>query len=283
MTDLNSLIRHSAELIRQNAGGVTPKLAVILGSGLGAVADLLDEKATISYTALPGFPKPGVQGHEGTLRIGTVNNVPVYFLKGRVHLYEGVGTDALKVMIRTLKTLGVESLLITNAAGGLHPDIEPGALMAISDHINFTGRNPLEGPNDDDWGPRFPPQDEAWDEGLRKLLVDTSIAAGVDMHQGVYLGMLGPAFETPAEVRMIRTMGADAVGMSTVADNIVARHCGLRCIGISAIVNRAAGMGFEKLSHEQTLEGARLAEKNMAAAIRSFITAYPQNMAEKAA
>ncbi|MCM2344267.1 MAG: purine-nucleoside phosphorylase [Alphaproteobacteria bacterium] len=283
MTSLNQQISQSAALIREQACGLKPRLAVILGSGLGAVADLLTETASIPYTSLPGFPQPTIEGHEGSFKIGTVNNVPVYYLKGRVHLYEGVGVDALKVMIRTLKTLDVETVIITNAAGGLHEALEPGSLMAISDHINLTGLNPLTGPNDDDWGTRFPSQEGAWNDGLRTLLIKGAAAQGVTLHQGVYCMHLGPTFETPAEIRMVKTIGGDAVGMSTIPENILARHCGMECVGLAAIVNRAAGMGFEKPSHEQTLIGARLAENNMAAALGAFISAYNIEAASQAA
>lgn len=283
MSVLNSEIQSATAIIRERSQGLQPKLAVILGSGLGAVADLLKETAAISYTELPGFPQPTIEGHEGTLKIGTVNGVPVYYMKGRVHLYEGIGTDALKVMIRTMKSLGVETLMITNASGGLHEDLLPGTLMAIRDHINLTGANPLVGANDDDWGTRFPSQEGAWNEGLRKLLMDGADKIGVRIHEGVYCGYLGPTFETPAEVRMVKILGGDAVGMSTVPENIIARHCGLECVGLIAIVNRAAGLGFEKPSHEQTLIGAKIAAGHMATALREFIIAYSLNAASKAA
>lgn len=274
MSVLNSQIQSAAAIIRERAHGLQPRLAVLLGSGLGAVADLLKEAASISYADLPGFSPPTIEGHDGTLKIGTVDSTPVYYLKGRVHLYEGLGADPLKVMIRTLKTLGVETLVITNACGGLHEDLQPGSLMVIRDHINLMGTNPLSGPNDTEWGPRFPSQENAWNTGLRRLLMDGAEAAGVKITEGVYSAHLGPTFETPAEIRIVRILGVDAVGMSTVPENIIARHCGIECVGIAAIVNRAAGMGFEKPSHEQTLIGAKMAEGNMAKVIREFIKAY---------
>lgn len=274
MSGLNAEIQAAAAIIRERAQGLQPKIAVLLGSGLGAVADLLKETASIPYSELPGFSPPTIEGHEGSLRIGTVDGVPAYYLKGRVHLYEGVGANPLKVMIRTLKTLGVETLIITNACGGLHEDLQPGSIMLIRDHINRMGTNPLVGPNDDDWGPRFPSQEGAWNEGLRRLMLDGAEKNGVRLHEGVYSAHLGPTFETPAEIRMVRILGVDAVGMSTVPENIIARHCGLECVGLAAIVNRAAGMGFEKPSHEQTLIGAKMAEGNMAKLIKTFIQDY---------
>ena len=272
MTILDDHIANAAAAIHAKSSGLSPKTAVILGSGLGAVADLLQEKAAIPYTALSGFPQPGVEGHEGSFRIGTVGKTPVYFLKGRVHLYEGKGSDELKVIIRTLKTLGVETLIVTNAAGGLNADLGPGTLMAIEDHLNMTGTNPLMGANDDNWGPRFPSMENAWDADLREQLFNAAKKSGVTLYKGVYCSFLGPTFETPAEVRMARILGADAVGMSTVADNIIARHAGLKCVGISVIVNRAAGMGFEVPSHEQTLKGAAMAETGMAKLLEVFIS-----------
>jgi xanthosine phosphorylase len=231
----------------------------------------------IPYGDLPGFPKTGVVGHEGSLRIGTVNGVPLIFLKGRKHLFEGPAeaAAALKNMIRTLKSAGVEILFLTNAAGSLRKEYPPGALVAIADHINLTGFNPLAGPNDDEWGPRFPPMDNAWDAGLRARLMAAGKRAGVKpLGEGVYCQLLGPTFETPAEIKMIKALGADTVGMSTAVENIIARHCGLKCVGVSAVTNLAAGMGDVPLSHEQTLEGAKLAESRMAALVGAFMTAY---------
>lgn len=283
MSGLNDQIKAAAALIRARADGLQPKIAVVLGSGLGAVADLLDEKAAIAYADLPGFSPVSVSGHEGTLTIGTVSDVPVFYLKGRTHLYEGAGADPIKATIRTMKTLGVETLVLTNACGGLHEDLQPGSIMLISDHINRMGTNPLVGSNDDEWGPRFPSQEEAWNPGLRRLMLAAAAQNDVRLTEGVYSAHLGPTFETPAEVRAARVMGADAVGMSTVPENIIARHCDMACVGLAVIVNRAAGMGFEKPSHEQTLIGARMAEADMAKIIQSFIENYNDSSITEAA
>lgn len=267
-----SLIEQAAVKITEAAGDLNPKLALTLGSGLGAVADLLEETASLSYEDLPGFPKPGVAGHAGELKIGHVAGVPAIFLKGRQHYYEGHGFDALKVMIRALKAAGVETLFLTNAAGSLRAEYPPGALVAISDHINLTGTNPLIGPNDDEWGPRFVSMDNAWDNDLRARLLEAGKAAGVTpLGSGVYCQFAGPTFETPAEIGMARAIGADTVGMSTVVENIIARHCGLDVMGVSAITNLAAGMNDEPLSHDQTLRGAKLAEQNMAKLVEAFL------------
>lgn len=267
-------IKKSAAIIRERLPGFTPKLAVVLGSGLGMVADLLEEKAQISYTDLPGFPRPTVAGHEGNMRLGTVGGVPVVFLKGRVHLYEGTGAEPMKVMIRTLKEIGVEMLFLTNAAGSLMMDYGPGSVVAITDHINLTGINVLSGHNDDEWGPRFVPMDDAWDKPGIALLKQAAQKANVNMGQGVYAQFLGPTFETPAEVRMAGIMGAQLVGMSTAAENILAAHCGLKCVGVSAVTNYAAGLSDDPLSHEHTLIGAEKAAQNMANLVRSFIGLY---------
>jgi len=277
MPDTNTLIKESAALIRKKTDDGAPRLALTLGSGLGAVADLLEDAVTIPYGDLPGFPETGVAGHEGVLRIGQVAGVPVIFLKGRKHFYEGVekATLANKVIIRTLKAVGVEILFLTNAAGSLRAEYGPGSLVAITDHINLTGANPLAGPNDDAWGPRFVGMENAWDADLRKLLVSTGQKSGVaPLGEGVYCQFLGPTFESPAEIRMAKAIGADTVGMSTAVENIIARHCGLKCVGVSAVTNLAAGMGDEPLSHEQTLAGAQKAESNMAKLVHAFITAW---------
>lgn len=274
MTDLNQHIDQSAAIIRERCGALKPTIAVILGSGLGAVADLLDERAKIDYSDLPGFPLPSIEGHEGSIRIGTVEGTPVMFLKGRVHLYEGKGTDPVKLIVRTLKKAGVETLFLTNAAGSLRTENGAGSVVAISDHINLTGINPLCGDNDEAWGPRFPGMENAWDADLRALLKAGAGDAGIALGEGVYAGYLGPTFETPAEVRMAGILGADLVGMSTVAENIVARHCGLKCVGCSAVTNLAAGLGTEPLSHEQTLEFAAVAGEKMAKLMRAFLKRY---------
>ena len=269
MTD----IEKSAEIIRKKLPGFAPKLALVLGSGLGAVADLLEEQTRIAYTDLPGWPRPSVQGHEGLMRLGTVAGVPVMFLKGRVHLYEGAaGFAPLKTMIRTIKALGIENLFLTNAAGSLNPAYGPGSVVAITDHINFTGMNPLAGPNDDEWGPRFFDMSDAWNKQLRTTLMGAAKKAGVDLGTGVYCQFTGPNFETPAEIKMAATMGAHLVGMSTAVDNIVAHHCGLKCVGVSAVTNLGAGMSDEVLSHDHTMAMAALAQDKMAQVVKAFIS-----------
>lgn len=273
-SEQNRQIAESAALIRKACGALSPKIAVVLGSGLGAVADLLEGDVSISYSDLPGFPLPGVEGHEGSIRIGTVEGTPVLFLKGRVHLYEGKGTQPIQIIVRTLKSAGIDTLFLTNAAGSLLQDHGAGSVVAITDHVNLTGLNPLTGPNDDAWGPRFPGMENAWDADLRTLLLGSANEAGVKMGEGVYVGFLGPTFETPAEIRLTKAIGGDLVGMSTVAENIVARHCGLRCVGASAVTNMAAGMSDIPLSHDQTLEFAAVAGEKMAKVMRVFLKRF---------
>lgn len=268
---MNELIEQSKSIILEKCGGVAPKLAITLGSGLGDLADELTDAIVIPYTALPGFPKPSVAGHSGEMHIGRLNGCPVICLKGRVHLYEGFDKiPHMKVMIRTLKALGVDTLALTNAAGSLNPAYPPGTPVMIADHINLTGTNVLAGPNEDDWGPRFPGMDRAWDPDLQAVMRDAAGDAGIELGTGVYLAVLGPTFETPAEIRMMKTLGADLVGMSTVSENIIANHCGLRVVGCSAVTNLASGMSDVDLSHDQTLEGAKLAGQRMRALFKAF-------------
>jgi xanthosine phosphorylase len=247
-----------------------PRLGIILGSGLGAVADALEDAVMIPYTELPDFPAPSVHGHAGTLGLGTLSGLPVAVLQGRKHVYEGGDPGAMRGPVRALKQAGAEALFVTNAAGSLNAEVGPGSLMAISDHINMLGVNPLTGPNDDAIGPRFPSLRDAYDPELRALLHTAADALGIALADGVYLATAGPSFETPAEIRAFRTLGADAVGMSTIPEVILARHAGLRVAAVSAITNLAEGMGGEALSHEQTLRYANVAAGDLTRLIIEF-------------
>jgi xanthosine phosphorylase len=246
-------------------------VGVLLGSGLGAVAEAVQDPQVTSYADLPGFPRPTVEGHAGQVVNGTIEGVPVSVLQGRAHLYEGGPIDELRAPVRWLKTAGAEILIQTNAAGSLMPDVGPGRLMAITDHINLTGVNVLTGPNDDSIGPRFPPMGNAYDPALLAELRAAAQEQGIALAEGVYTGWSGPAFETPAEIRAIRILGGDAVGMSTVHETLVARHCGLRVAAVSAITNLAEGMGDVPLSHEQTLKDAARAAVDLARLLPAFI------------
>jgi xanthosine phosphorylase len=237
------------------------RVGVVLGSGLGGVADAVEAPVVVDYAELPGFPRPTVAGHAGRAVLGRLAGVGVAVLQGRAHLYEGGDLEALRTPVRALRAAGAEVLVLTNAAGSLRPDVGPGELMAITDHLNLTGVNILAGPNDDALGPRFVAMDGAYDPALRELAHAAAATSQIGLADGVYLAVSGPSFETPAEIRAFGILGADAVGMSTVHETLVARHCGLRVLAISAITNLAAGLGDEPLSHEQTLrDGARAAE-----------------------
>jgi xanthosine phosphorylase len=259
---MTSLVERAAQVLVQRAPA-PPRVAVVLGSGLGGVADAIEDAVAVSYEDLPGFPRPGVAGHAGRAVLGSVAGIPVAALQGRAHLYEGGDSDALRVPVRALRAAGASILILTNAAGSLRPDVGPGRLMAITDHINLTGMNLLIGPNDDALGPRFPALRDAYDPKLRETLNESARALEIPLAEGVYLAVSGPSFETPAEIRAYRTLGADAVGMSTVQETILARHCGLRVAAISVITNLAEGMSDEELSHEQTLRAAGLGAEDL--------------------
>ncbi|MGH2782529.1 MAG: purine-nucleoside phosphorylase, partial [Thermoleophilaceae bacterium] len=251
--------------------GFEPRVGVVLGSGLGAVADAVEDAVEIGYGELPGFPKPGVEGHAGRALLGRISEVPVAVLQGRAHLYEGVDHDLVRTPVRALKAAGAETLLLTNAAGSLRPELGPGRLMLIADHINLSGANVLAGPNEDELGDRFTSLRDAYDPALRDELSAAAQELGVELEEGVYLAVSGPSFETPAEIAAFRTLGADAVGMSTVHETVVARHCGLRVAAMSAITNFAEGMGDEPVSHEQTLRDAARAAADLAPLITRFV------------
>jgi len=248
-----------------------PRVGIVLGSGLGAVAEAVADAVIVPYEELPGFPRPTVAGHAGSAVLGRIGAVPVAVFQGRAHLYEGGPVDLIRTPIRMLRAAGAEILVLTNAAGSLCEAVGAGSLMAITDHINMTGKNVLAGPNDEAIGPRFPSLRDAYDPELLARLRAAAQGIGVTLHEGVYLAVEGPTFETPAEIRAFRTMGADAVGMSTVHETIVARHCGLRVAAVSAISNLAECRQDEPLSHEQTLRDASRAASDLAPLITRFV------------
>jgi xanthosine phosphorylase len=249
----------------------SPRVGVVLGSGLGAVADAVEDPVVVSYEDLPGFPRPSVSGHAGRAVLGSIGGVSVAVLQGRAHLYEGGSLDALRAPVRALRAAGASVLVLTNAAGSLRPEVGPGSLMAITDHINLTGVNLLAGPNDSAIGPRFPSLRDAYDPVLLDVLRGSAREVGVGLAEGVYLAVGGPSFETPAEIRAFRVMGADAVGMSTVQETILARHCGLRVAAVSVITNLAEGMTDEPLSHDQTLRAAQDGAGDLTRLLLDFI------------
>ena len=249
-------VRQAAAKITGALGGLKPKIAIILGSGLGGLAKQVETPVVLAYGELPGFPVLTVAGHAGQLIIGKLNGVPVIVLNGRKHFYETSDAYPLKVMIRSMKAVGVETLFLSNAAGSLRAHIKVSELMLITDHINFLGLNPLVGPNDETFGPRFFPMADAWDPALGAKLKAVAQQQGVTLHQGVYVAFRGPSFESPAEIRMAQEWGGDAVGMSSVPDCLIARHCGMKVAGVSCITNMGAGLSDERLSHAHTLENA---------------------------
>jgi xanthosine phosphorylase len=249
----------------------SPRVGVVLGSGLGAVADAVDDAVVVSYDELPGFPRPTVEGHAGRAVLGSIGGVPVAVFQGRAHLYEGGDPEALRVPVRALRAAGASVLVLTNAAGSLRPEVGPGSLMAITDHINMQGANLLVGPNDDAIGPRFPSLRDAYDPALLASLRASADRTGISLAEGVYLAVGGPSFETPAEIRAYRVLGADAVGMSTVQETIIARHSGLRVAAVSVITNLAEGMTDEPLSHEQTLRAAQDGAADLTRLLLDFI------------
>jgi len=236
-----------------------PRIGVVLGSGLGAIADSLDERVTIPYAEIPGWPTSTVQGHAGQLVVGRSGDVSAAVMQGRVHLYEGYAPWQVAFPTRVLSLLGCTSLVLTNAAGAVNQNYQPADLMLISDHLNLQGSNPCTGANLEQFGERFFDMSDPYDGRYRELAAEVAGRRGLTLHEGVYAGLLGPSFETPAEIRMLARCGADAVGMSTVAETIAANHAGMRVAGISCITNMAAGLSETPLNHEEVMEvGARV-------------------------
>lgn len=231
-----------------------PRIAVVLGSGLGAFAEELSDAAEMPYSEIPGWPRATAIGHAGKLVSGRIGSVEVAVMAGRVHLYEGYTPAQVTFGVRVLGSLGVRTMVFTNAAGGVNLGLQRGGLVLISDHINLQGSNPLVGPNDDTFGPRFPDMSEAYPAGLREVAHQVAGALGIRLAEGVYAAVLGPSYETPAEIRYLRTIGADLVGMSTVPEAIVANHMGMRVLGISCVTNMAAGVLPQKIDHAEVLE-----------------------------
>jgi purine-nucleoside phosphorylase len=244
--------QHAAEIIRARAG-LDVSVAIVLGSGLGAFAEDLTDAVTIPYAEIPGFARSTVEGHAGRLVIGKNGDVAIAAMQGRFHFYEGYSLEQVTFPTRVLKLLGVHTLVLTNAAGTLNIEFTPGSLMVITDHLNLLGDNPLRGQNDDRFGPRFPDLSSVYTPELQKLVIDEASAMGLEMRRGVYACLAGPSYETPAEIHMMRTLGADAVGMSTVPEAIVARHMSMRVLGISCITNLAAGVSDEPIDHSQVM------------------------------
>lgn len=264
----------AAGILRAAKPGFTPRITMILGSGLGVLADRLENKTVIAYEKLPGFPVSTVIGHAGEVVMGRLHGVDLLCMKGRGHFYEGVGMGIMTHAVRTFKLLGCELMLCTNAAGSLNTNIPAGSLVALSDHINTMPSTPLVGPNDDRFGPRFFSLANAYDHDLRQQLHATARTLNLPLHDGVFVSYPGPNFETAAEIRMMQNMGGDVVGMSVVPEVIVARHCGLKVLAVSAITNMAEGLSDVELSHEQTLKCAAGVTDDFIHLISRFVKNY---------
>ena len=269
-SNLYSRAEHAARTIRARTA-LDARIAVVLGSGLGAFADDFEEAARIPYSDIPGFAASTVAGHAGSLVVGKVGRVPVVAMQGRVHFYEGYSLQEVTFPIRTFKLLGIETLLLTNAAGGINVQLSEGTLMIISDHLNLMGVNPLRGPNDERFGPRFPDMTEVYSRALQETVVEEAGSLGIEVRRGIYAALSGPSYETPAEIHMLRSFGADAIGMSTVPEAIVARHMGMKVLGISCITNMAAGISDSPINHEEVIETGQRVRATFTLLLRRII------------
>jgi purine-nucleoside phosphorylase len=248
-----------------------PTIGLVLGSGLGSFADELSDATRIPYANIPYFPLSTAVGHAGKMVIGIVGEVSVAAMQGRVHLYEGYSSNEVAFPIRVFGRMGIRAVILTNAAGGINLEYKQGALVVISDHINLQGTNPLVGPNDDHLGPRFPDMTQAYSKPYREITLGAARRLGKTVHQGVYAGLLGPSYETPAEIRYLRTIGADLVGMSTIAEVIAARHMGIKVLAISCVTNMAAGISDEVLNHEDVLATGERVKGDFVALLRAVL------------
>ncbi|MCP3738659.1 purine-nucleoside phosphorylase [Rossellomorea sp. BNER] len=263
-------IGNAAKLLKNKYTGI-PRIGLILGSGLGVLADEIENPVRVPYKEIPNFPVSTVAGHAGQLVFGQLSGVEVVAMQGRFHYYEGYGFDQVTFPVRVMKELGVETLIVTNAAGGVNENFKAGDLMIISDHINNMGGNPLIGPNDSRLGVRFPDMSTAYNKELRKLAKEIAEKISLSVQEGVYVGNTGPTYETPAEVRLARTLGGDAVGMSTVPEVIVARHAGIEVLGISCISNMAAGILDQPLTHDEVMETTEKVKADFLAYVKEIV------------
>lgn len=266
-------IQTAKSFVQNKIDGV-PQVAVVLGSGLGGFAAEVLRPIRIPYADIPNFPTSSVSGHRGELVVGTLDGIPIAVMSGRIHFYEGYTLASVTLPVRILSALGVGKLIVTNAAGGVNPDFTPGTLMLIRDHINLTGQNPLIGENDDRLGPRFPDLSDPYCASGRSALHAAGRALGIRLREGIYCGVTGPSYETPAEIRMMRTLGADAVGMSTVPEVIVARHAGMNVAGISLITNAAAGLSETPLSHDEVKSMGEAKKPQVISLLRESIAKF---------
>ena len=270
MNDQFTLADNAAQLILSRTK-LRPKIGLVLGSGLGAFADSLTDATRVPYSEIPSFPQSTAIGHAGRLVIGNAGNVPVAAMQGRVHQYEGYSAQQVAFPIRVFGRMGIKSVILTNAAGGINLGFSQGALVLIRDHINLQGTNPLVGPNDDRFGVRFPDMTHAYSRAYREIAREEAADLGIMLHEGVYAALLGPSYETPAEIEHLRRIGADLVGMSTAAEVIVARHMGLEVLAISCVTNMAAGILDQPLSHAEVMETGERVKSTFEALLRAVL------------
>ena len=268
MTNQNQSSNNALDVIQGRLNGVIPEVAIILGSGLGPLVEAVKEPTTISFTDLPGFPRPSVEGHAGSLILGQINGTEVLILQGRSHYYENGDATGMLTAIETIKAVGCKQLLLTNAAGSLRDEAGPGSLMLLTDHINYSGMSPLIGARGND---RFVDLTDAYDPAIRQALKAVADENEIKLHEGVYMWFSGPNFETPAEIRAAKILGADAVGMSTVPEVILARRAGIPTAAMSIITNYGAGMGDTALTHEQTMRNAKIAAESLIKLVSSYL------------
>jgi purine-nucleoside phosphorylase len=270
MSDQFMLAGSAAQFVLAQTS-LRPRIGLVLGSGLGGFADLLSEAVRIPYAKIPAFPRSTAIGHAGQMVIGKAADIVVAAMQGRVHLYEGYSAQAVAFPMRVFGRMGIRSVILTNAAGGINLSYQQGALVLISDHINLQGHNPLAGPNDERFGPRFPDMTEAYAKSYRKFAQEEGQKLGMTLHEGVYVALLGPSYETPAEIRYLRTIGVDLVGMSTVAEVIAARHMGMKVLAISCVTNMAAGILDQPLSHDEVLETTKRVSTQFEALLKAVV------------
>jgi purine-nucleoside phosphorylase len=270
VADLHDRIELAAHAIRREIPD-PPEIAIVLGSGLGVLADRLANPSIIPYADIPNFPRPTVPGHAGNFLVGDLGPARVVALQGRFHYYEGHDLETVTFPVRVLQALGIKTLILTAATGGIHPDYRPGALVCVSDHLNLIGANPLRGPNDDRLGTRFPDMTRVYSPRLRQVAREEADRLGLGLREGVYACLPGPSYETPAEIRMLRTLGADVVGMSTVPEAIVARHAGMEVLAFALVTNAAAGITGETITHEEVIEAGREAGLRLGSLIEAVV------------
>jgi purine-nucleoside phosphorylase len=261
---------HAARTIRARVKQ-EPRVAVVLGSGLGGFADDFEDAVAIPYEDIPGFVRSTAQGHAGRLVVGKIDQVPILAMQGRVHFYEGYTMEEVTFAIRTFKLLGIKTIVLTNAAGGINVQLSQGALMVISDHLNLMGVNPLRGPNDERFGPRFPDMSAVYSPALQEIVIEEARTLGIELRRGIYAALSGPNYETPAEIHLLRNCGADAVGMSTVPEAIVARQMDMEVLGISCITNMASGISDEPINHDEVIETGNRARSTFTQLLRRVV------------